>query len=44
MVNVGLVRLQGRLATQAQVRFLGNATLRMMYVYSEIDGHKFAGR
>ena len=30
------------LETKAQVRFLGAATLRMTYVYSEIDGHRLA--
>lgn len=28
------------LETTAQVRFLGEATLRMTYVYSEIDGRR----
>jgi hypothetical protein len=30
------------LETKAQVRFLGDATLRMTYVYSEIDGRRIA--
>ena len=30
------------LVTKAQVRFLGEATLRMTYVYSDIDGHPLA--
>jgi hypothetical protein len=47
--NVNIVRAYERidgnivpvaLATKAQVRFLGEATLRMTYVYSEIDGHR----
>ena len=46
--NVDIVRTYQRihgvvvpvaLETKAQVRFLGDATLRMTYVYTEIDGH-----
>ena len=49
--NVDIVRTYERidgnvvpvaLETKAQVRFLGEATLRMTYVYSEIDGHRLA--
>jgi hypothetical protein len=49
--NVDIVRTYGRvdgkvvpvaLETKAQVRFLGDATLRMTYVYSEIDGRRLA--
>jgi hypothetical protein len=32
------------LDTKAQVRFLGEATLRMTYIYSEIDGRPLAAR
>jgi hypothetical protein len=32
------------LESKAEVRFLGDATLRMTYVYSEIDGHPIASR
>ncbi len=47
--NVDIVRtyqrIEGRvvpvsLDTKAEIRFLGDATLRMTYVYSEIDGHQ----
>jgi hypothetical protein len=50
--NVDIVRTYARidgkvvpvvLETKAQVRFLGEATLRMTYVYSEIDGRPVAG-
>jgi hypothetical protein len=49
--NVDIVRTYERLdgkvvpvavAAKAQVRFLGDATLRMTYVYSEIDGRRLA--
>ena len=49
--NVDIVRTYERidgnvvpvaLETKAQVRFLGEATLRMTYVYSEIDGQRLA--
>ena len=49
--NVDIVRTYERidgnvvpvtLETKAQVRFLGEATLRMTYVYSEIDGRRLA--
>ena len=49
--NVDIVRSYERidgkvvpvtLETKAQVRFLGEATLRMTYVYSEIDGRRLA--
>ena len=49
--NVDIVRTYERidgnivpvaLETKAHVRFLGEATLRMTYVYSEIDGHRLA--
>ena len=49
--NVDIVRTYERidgnvvpvaLETTAQVRFLGEATLRMTYVYSEIDGRRLA--
>jgi hypothetical protein len=45
--NVGIVRTYDRIAgvvvpialtSTAQVRMLGAATLRMTYIYSEIDG------
>ena len=47
--NVDIVRIYERLGgavvpvdleTKAQVRFLGNATLHMTYVYTEIDGRQ----
>lgn len=50
--NVDIVRTYKRidgavvpvaLETRAQVRFLGEATLHMTYVYSEIDGRALAG-
>jgi len=49
--NVDIVRTYARidgsvvpvaLETKAQVRFLGEATLRMTYAYSEIDGRELA--
>jgi hypothetical protein len=49
--NVDIVRSYERidghvvpvaLQTTAQVRLLGEATLRMTYVYSEIDGRRLA--
>jgi len=51
--NVDIVRTYERiggtvvpvaLETKAQLRFLGDATLRMTYAYSEIDGHPLASR
>jgi hypothetical protein len=51
--NVDIVRTYERidgnvvpvaLETQAQMRFLGEATLRMTYVYSEIDGRRLTPR
>ena len=50
--NVDIVRTYERvegnvvpvaLESKAQVRFLGEATLRMSYIYSEIDGRQLAG-
>jgi hypothetical protein len=51
--NVDIVRTYERidgnvvpvaLQTRAQIRFLGEATLRMTYVYSEIDGRPLSSR
>ena len=51
--NVDIVRIYERLGgtvvpvsleTKAQVRFLGNATLHMTYVYTEIDGRQLHPR
>ena len=49
--NVDIVRTYERiggsvvpvaLESKAQVRFLGEATLHMIYVYSEVNGHQLA--
>jgi hypothetical protein len=51
--NVDIVRTYERidgvvvpvtLETKAQIRLLGEATLRMTYAYSEIDGRSLASR
>ena len=36
--RIGIAVLPVALETKAHVRFLGVATLRMTYVYSEVDG------